>query len=191
MLQLSDNELIQLYITGQNKAFEHLLSRHQKRIFSSILLLVNDRDVANDIFQDTFIKVIDNLKKGKYNDQGKFLPWVLRIAHNLSIDHFRAIKKAKLIPNYEDSDIFATLPIFDTNKEDAIIREQTCMDINALIELLPEEQKEVVVLRHFGDLSFQEIAIITNVSINTSLGRMRYALLRLRKLMQEKNLSAA
>ena len=151
--------------------------------------MVKDEALAEDIFQDTFIKVINTLKAGKYNEEGKFLPWVTRIAHNLVIDHFRREKRTPLVSSGEDFDIFETLGHYDESIEDRMVREQTYKDLKSLIYLLPVEQKEVLIMRHFGDLSFKEIADITQVSINTALGRMRYALNNLRKMMQNKELS--
>ena len=152
-------------------------------------MLVRDPDLADDIFQDTFIKVIHTLKAGRYNEEGKFLPWVMRIAHNLVIDHFRKEKRTPLINNGDDFDIFEVLGRYDESTEDRMVRDQTHRDLKTLIHLLPSEQKEVLIMRHYGDLSFKEIADITDVSINTALGRMRYALNNLRKMMQSKELS--
>jgi RNA polymerase sigma-70 factor (ECF subfamily) len=150
--------------------------------------LVKDRELSDDIFQDTFIKVINTLRSGNYNEEGKFLSWVLRIAHNLVIDHFRSLKKMPLVHDTEEYSIFDTLPLMDDNIEDKIIIDQIHKQIRVLIEELPYDQREVVIMRHFGNMSFKEIAEVTNVSINTSLGRMRYALINLRKLIKEKDL---
>lgn len=150
--------------------------------------MVKDSYLAEDIFQDTFIKVINTLKAGKYNEEGKFLPWVIRIAHNLVIDHFRKEKRTPIIANVEGFDIFEVLNFQDESGEDRMVREQTYKDLRTMIHLLPSEQKEVLIMRHYGDLSFKEIADITNVSINTALGRMRYALNNLRKMMETKEL---
>jgi len=185
----SDQDLIHLYITGDEAGLVELIRRYQSKIYTSIYLLVKDEYLAEDIFQDTFIKVINTLKAGKYNEEGKFLPWVTRIAHNLVIDHFRREKRAPMINNGDDFDIFEVLGNYDESTEDRMVREQTHKDLKALIQLLPSEQKEVLIMRHFGDLSFKEIADITDVSINTALGRMRYALNNLRKMMQSKELS--
>ena len=151
------------------------------------MLIVKDRHLAEDIFQDTFIKVINTLKAGAYNEEGKFLPWVMRIAHNLVIDFFRKSKRMPTIENSEEYDIFETLKIFDHTIEDKIIIDQIHNDVKMLIEYLPEEQKQVLKMRHYADMSFKEIADQTNVSINTALGRMRYALINLRKLVDEKS----
>jgi RNA polymerase sigma factor (sigma-70 family) len=185
----SDQDLIHLYITGEEAGLVELIRRYQSKIYTSIYLLVKDEYLAEDIFQDTFIKVINTLKAGKYNEEGKFLPWVTRIAHNLVIDHFRREKRTPMVSGGDDFDIFEVLGHYDESTEDRMVREQTHKDLKNLIQLLPSEQKEVLIMRHFGDLSFKEIADITNVSINTALGRMRYALNNLRKMMQTKELS--
>lgn len=185
----NDQELVHLYITGQETGLEELVRRHKSKIYTSIYMLVKDQYLAEDIFQDTFIKVLNTLKAGKYNEEGKFLPWVLRIAHNLVIDYFRKEKRTPVITNGDGFDIFDVLGFYDESIEDKMIRDQTHKDLKTLIQLLPEEQKEVLIMRHYGDMSFKEIADITNVSINTALGRMRYALNNLRKMMQTKELS--
>ena len=185
----SDQDLIHLYINGNEGGLVELLRRYQSKIYTSIYLLVKDQDLAEDIFQDTFIKVINTLKAKKYNEEGKFLPWVSRIAHNLVIDHFRREKRAPMINNGDDFDIFEVLGNYDESTEDRLVREQTHRDLKKLIQMLPSEQKEVLLMRHFGDMSFKDIAEITGVSINTALGRMRYALNNLRKMMQTKELS--
>ena len=186
--ETSDQELIHLYISGNEAGLTELIRRYQSKIYTSIYLLVKDEYLAEDIFQDTFIKVINTLKAGKYNEEGKFLPWVARIAHNLVIDHFRREKRTPLVSNGEDFDIFDVLGHYDESTEDRMIREQTYTDLNKLIHLLPSEQKEVLIMRHYGDLSFKQIADITDVSINTALGRMRYALNNLRRMMLSKEL---
>ena len=185
----SDQDLIHLYVAGDEAGLVELLRRYQAKIYTSIYLLVKDEYLAEDIFQDAFIKVINTLRAGKYNEEGKFLPWVTRIAHNLVIDHFRREKRAPMINNGDDFDIFEVLGNYDESTEDRLVREQTHKDLKALIHLLPSEQKEVLIMRHFGDMSFKEIADVTEVSINTALGRMRYALNNLRKMMQSKELS--
>jgi RNA polymerase sigma factor (sigma-70 family) len=185
----SDQDLIHLYVNGNEGGLVELLRRYQSKIYTSIYLLVKDSDLAEDIFQDTFIKVINTLKAKKYNEEGKFLPWVSRIAHNLVIDHFRREKRAPMINNGDDFDIFEVLGNYDESMEDRLVREQTHKDLKNLIQKLPAEQKEVLLMRHFGDMSFKDIADITGVSINTALGRMRYALNNLRKMMQSKELS--
>ena len=185
----TDQELVHLYIEGNETALAELITRHKSRIYTSIYLLVKDEYLAEDIFQDTFIKVIKTLKAGKYNEEGKFLPWVLRIGHNLVIDHFRREKRNPTITNADGFDIFDVLGIYDESIEDKMVKEQTYDDLKALIHLLPSEQKEVLIMRHYGDLSFKEIADLTQVSINTALGRMRYALNNLRKMMTSKELT--
>lgn len=184
--QTTDNDLVLGYIQGHESNLEVLLKRHQHKIFGYIYNLCKNRDLCDDIFQETFVKVIHTLKAGKYNEEGKFLPWVMRIAHNLVIDHFR--KKAKMPraeSKNEDFDIFSTLKISDKNYEDELIDGQILDSVKKLIEFLPDEQKDVVLMRHYEELSFKEIADKTGVSINTALGRMRYALINLRKLIEE------
>lgn len=186
---LDDQELVIDYIRGNEASFEVLINRHRAKVYSYIVLMVKDQTIAEDIFQDTFIKVIKTLKSGKYTEEGKFLPWVMRISHNLIIDHFR---KAKRMPafesNDEEFDIFDLIRIPDKSAEDVMIRNQINMDVRKLIEQLPKEQKEVLFMRHYADMSFNEIAEQTQVSINTALGRMRYALINLRKLIEKHNL---
>lgn len=186
--QLNDQELVNLYAAGDESCLEVLVLRHKKRIFSYIMMVVRDRHLAEDIFQDTFIKVIATLKKGSYNDEGKFLPWVLRIAHNLIIDHYRRLKRMPVVDGGEDFDIFAVLTLRQGNIEDRMVKNQLRGDLRRMIEQLPREQREVLVMRHFLDMSFKEIADTTSVSINTALGRMRYALINLRKMAEEKDI---
>lgn len=185
----SDQDLIHLYILGQESCLEELIRRYKSKIYTSIYLLVKDTYLAEDIFQDTFIKVINTLKAGKYNEEGKFLPWVMRIAHNLVIDYFRREKRTPLVTNVDGFDIFDVLHFNEESMEDKMVREQTHKDLKGLIHLLPSEQKEVLIMRHYGELSFKEIADITGVSINTALGRMRYALNNLRKMITTKELT--
>jgi len=179
----TDQHLINLYLKGNEKSLSILITRYKSKIYTSIYLLVKDEYLAEDIFQDTFIKVINTLRAGKYNEEGKFLPWVLCIGHNLVIDHFRKEKRSPTIVNSEGFDIFDVLGIHDENMEEKMIKEQTYTDLKSLIHLLPDEQKEVLIMRHYGELSFKEIAELTDVSINTALGRMRYALNNLRKML--------
>jgi len=188
MYDLSDQQLVNLYIKGKESALEILVCRHQERLYNYIFHLVKEQALAEDIYQDTFFKVINTLKKGNYNEEGKFLPWVLRIAHNLVIDHFRKNKRMPVIDGGEDFDIFSVLPLKEENIEDKIIVDQIHHDVRKLINLLPDDQKEVLLMRHYQDLSFKEIADLTSVSINTALGRMRYALINLRKVIQEKEI---
>lgn len=188
-LQLNtDQELIRTFIEGNQSGLEELMRRYKSKIYTSIYLLVKDSYLAEDIFQDTFIKVINTLKAGKYNEEGKFLPWVMRISHNLVIDHFRKEKRTPVITNVDGFDIFEVLQFHDESAELKIVREQSHRDLKRMIQLLPCEQKEVLIMRHYGELSFKEIADITGVSINTALGRMRYALNNLRKMMSNKEL---
>ena len=183
-----DSVLVSDYIKGDEKALEVLIVRHKQRIYSFIYSKVYDRDVTEDVFQDTFIKVINTLRKGKYNEEGKFLPWVMRIAHNLVIDHFRKNSRMPKFRNTAEFDIFSVLSDGTLNAETQLINDQIHNDVKELIKELPEDQKEVLVMRLYKDMSFKEISEITNVSINTALGRMRYALINLRKLVDEKNI---
>jgi len=185
---VSDQELINLYLAGNHSSIETLIRRYKRKLFTYIFLNVKDRHLAEDLFQDTFIKVINTLRTGNYNDEGKFLPWVMRIAHNLIIDHYRKSNRIPVIENDNEYDIFNTIKIYDDCVEDKLITEQIHKDVKKLLDLLPDEQREVIVMRHFGDMSFKEIAEQTNVSINTALGRMRYALINLRRLVKEKEI---
>lgn len=187
--QYSDQELVKLYLTGNETVLEELLKRHKSKIYTSIYLLVKDQYLAEDIFQDAFIKVINTLRSGRYNEEGKFLPWVMRIAHNLVIDYFRREKRAPVITSADGTDVFNLLQFHEESAEDKMLREQTHLDLRAMIQLLPDDQKEVLIMRHYADLSFKEIADLTDVSINTALGRMRYALNNLRKMMKVKEVS--
>ena len=185
----NDRELIYLYMNGNDAAFECLLNRHKGKIFTSIYMFVKDNDLANDIFQETFIKIIDTIRSGRYNDEGKFLQWALRISYNLCVDLFRKNKRKPTISGSDDFDIFDTVSIAEECEESKIIRNQTHDKIRQLVNFLPQEQREVIMLRHYADLSFKEISELTNVSINTALGRMRYALINIRKMMMEKQIS--
>lgn len=185
---LNDQELVVRYREGDEQSLKELITRHQRKIFTSIYLLVKDRDLAEDIYQDTFIKVINTLRSGNYNEEGKFLSWVMRIGHNLVIDHFRRQQKMPMVHDTEDYSIFDFIPLADENVEDKIISGQIQDTVRRMIEELPDDQREVVIMRHYGNMSFKEIAEATNVSINTSLGRMRYALINLRKLIADKQL---
>jgi RNA polymerase sigma-70 factor (ECF subfamily) len=185
----TDQELVQRFLGGDNTSIEALINRHKNKVYTYIILTVRNQQLAEDIFQDTFIKVIKSLHEGKYRDDGKFLSWVIRIAHNLIIDHFRKEKQINTMPRKDyEADIFNTRKFSDGNVEDHIIREQITNDVRSLINELPDDQKQVILLRHYGGLSFKEIAEQTNVSINTALGRMRYALINLRKIIKEKNI---
>lgn len=185
---ISDKELIIKYLEGNQTSLEQLIHRHKNRVYAYILMVVKDKQLADDIFQDTFIKVINTIRSGSYKEEGKFIQWVMRIAHNLIIDHFRKSKRIPVVDNDGDGfDIFDLLPLLDDSIEDSLVTEQIHRDVRKLIEYLPPEQKEVLYMRHYSDMSFKDIAEITNVSINTALGRMRYALINLRKLVKEKN----
>jgi len=185
---LSDQQLILNYLDGSDKSFEILLLRHKQRIYTQIYLFVKDHDLAEDIFQEVFIKIIDTLRKGKYNHEGKFLQWAMRIAYNLCVDHFRRSKRRTKVSASETFDIFDVLEVKDDNMETTMIKSQTYSKIRELVDMLPEEQREVVILRHYADMSFKEIAALTRVSINTALGRMRYALINIRKLIEENHI---
>jgi RNA polymerase sigma factor (sigma-70 family) len=188
--RMSDQDLIQQYLSGNNIAIEKLINRHRTKVFTYIVLVVKNQQLAEDIFQDTFIKVIRSLVDGKYKDNGRFVSWVIRIAHNLIIDHFRKEKQINTLSNDDyEADIFNSKKFSDQNIEDLMIRDQITSDVRQLIDELPDEQKQVILLRHYGGLSFKEIADQTDVSINTALGRMRYALINLRKLLARKNIS--
>ncbi len=183
-----DKELISSYLDGNQVSLEKLIHRHKNRVFAYILMVVKDKQLADDIFQDTFIKVINTIRSGAYNEEGKFIQWVMRIAHNLIIDFFRKSKRIPVVENdNDDFDIFDTISFTDPSVEDQMITDQIHADVRKLIELLPPEQKEVLFMRHYSEMSFKDIAEQTDVSINTALGRMRYALINLRKLIKEKD----
>jgi RNA polymerase sigma factor (sigma-70 family) len=187
--ELQDQELVSLYIQGNESCLEDLITRHKKRVFSYIMMIVRDRHLAEDVFQDTFIKVIQTLKRGTYNDEGKFLPWVLRIAHNLIIDHFRRVKRMPVVNGGNDFDIFSILTLSQVNAEDKLTKRQIRSDVRKAIENLPIEQREVLIMRYYIDMSFKEIADTTNCSINTALGRMRYALINLKKMLEKQDIA--
>lgn len=186
--KLTDQELIMCYLNGEEKAFEVLLNRHKNKIYTSIYLFTKDRSLADDIFQEVFIRIIDTLRKGKYNHEGKFLQWAMRISYNLCVDYFRRGKRRPIVSPGDDFDIFDVLKQPELNAEEAIMRSQTHDKVRQLVDHLPEEQREVVILRHYADMSFKEIAGLTQVSINTALGRMRYALINIRKMVEEKQI---
>ena len=185
---LSDQELVKNYLNGNNASFEILLTRHKSRVFAFIMSKIKNRDLSEDIFQDTFIKVINSLQKGKYNEEGKFLPWMMRIAHNLMIDHFRKEAKMRKVRPTAEFDIFDVLDDGNKNQEEVMMQTQVHADLKVLIEQLPKDQKEVLRMRYFEDLSFKQISDLTETSINTALGRMRYALINLRKLAEKKHI---
>lgn len=186
----TDYELISSFIKGDEKSIEILILRHKSKVYSYINLYIRNRDLADDIFQETFLKVVQSLRSGKYQDDGRFLSWVMRIAHNLIIDHFRHEKQLGLVLNEDyEADLFNSRKLADENIEDSIVRRQVLRDVRKLIGNLPDDQREVVIMRHYAGMSFKEIADMTGVSINTALGRMRYALINMRKLMVEKNIT--
>ena len=182
---ITDSTLVSDYIQGKEAALEVLIKRHKQRLYSFIYSKIQDKDITEDVFQDTFIKVIRTLKRGNYNEEGKFLPWVMRIAHNLVIDHFRKTNRMPTFKNTDEFDIFSVLGDGNLNAEKKIIQEQIYNDVRELVKELPEEQKEVLVMRMYKDMSFKEISENTGVSINTALGRMRYALINMRKLIDK------
>lgn len=182
-IQLTDDQLVTLYLNGNTKAFDTLLSRYQDKLYSYINFVVRNRDLANDIFQDTFVKAIVTLQKGSYSGSGKFGAWLTRIAHNLIIDYFRQDKNENTVSNdAQEYDLLNNASLAESNIEDSMINEQTLADVRRLVDALPDNQREVVIMRYYQDLSFKEIADITGVSINTALGRMRYALINIRKM---------
>lgn len=187
--KLSDYELINSFNAGNVNAFEALVLRHKEKLYTSIYFLVKDKYLAEDIFQDVFIRIIDTIKGGRYTEEGKFLPWAMRIAHNLCVDYFRKVKRTPTIKNSEDQDIFEVLNFTEESAEDKMIKRQSHNRVRDMLDQLPEDQREVIILRHYADMSFKEIAQITNCSINTALGRMRYGLINLRKMMVAKQIS--
>ncbi len=184
---LNDKELVKSYMAGNELALAELLRRHKQKIYTSIFLFVKNDVQAEDIFQDTFVKIIESLKRGKYYEDGKFLPWAMRIAYNLCIDHYRKNKRTPTVTTSDGYDIFSVLKFSEDNGEERMIKNQAREKVRKLVDDLPREQREVVILRHYADMSFKEIAEMTNVSINTALGRMRYALINMRKMIEEKN----
>lgn len=189
IIQLSDSALVSLYIAGNENAFELLVNRHKNRVYTTILLIVKNTDTAEDLVQDTFIKAIHTMKGGRYNEEGKFSSWICRIAHNLAIDYFRKEKRSPMINIEDGSNIFNHLTFSEESIESLQIKEETHERLRELIQQLPEAQKEVLIMRHYADMSFQEIAEATGVSINTALGRMRYALINLRKKLTDSNIA--
>ena len=187
--QATDTQLVQAFQQGNGQALEVLVNRYKDKIYSSILFLVKDKYLAEDLFQDVFIKVIDTIRNNRYTEEGKFLPWALRIAHNLCVDHFRKVKRSPAIKTSDDRDIFEVLNMSNESPETKMMQGQSHDRVRRLVDMLPEEQREVIVLRHYADLSFKEIADLTSCSINTALGRMRYGLINLRKMMTEKQIA--
>ena len=183
---VSERELIKSYLNGSHKSLQILINRHKSRLFAYIFMLVKNKQLADDIFQDTFLKVINTLKSGKYNDEGKFIQWTMRIAHNLVIDHFRKQKKQTFVESYNpEQNIFDSIRLTDPSVEERLVTDQIHTEVKSLLEYLPDEQKEVLYMRCYAGLSFKEIADQTEVSINTALGRMRYALINLRKMIED------
>jgi len=187
--QKTDHELIHLFRDGDLHALEALILRHKDKLYTSILFLVKDKYLAEDIFQDVLIKVIDTIRGGRYTEEGKFLPWAMRIAHNLCVDHFRKVKRTPAIKTSDDRDIFEVLNFTEEGADVKMMKRQSHDRVRQMLDMLPEDQREVIILRHYADLSFKEIASLTNCSINTALGRMRYGLINLRKMMTEKRIA--
>lgn len=185
----TDNELINLFGEGNFDALEALVLRHKDKLYTSILFLVKDKYLAEDIFQDVFIRIIDTLRGGRYTEEGKFLPWAMRIAHNLCVDHFRKVKRTPTIKTGDNKDIFEVLNFTEDGVDTRMMKKQSHDRVREMLDRLPEDQREVIILRHYADMSFKEIASMTNCSINTALGRMRYGLINLRKMMVQKQIA--
>ncbi len=189
LTNLPDQQLIHLFMGGDASALEILIVRHKDKIYTSIFLLVKDKYLAEDIFQDVFIRVIDTIRSGRYTEEGKFLPWAMRIAHNLCVDHFRKVKRTPAIKTGDDRDIFEVINFSEDGVDRRMMQRQSHDRVREMLDRLPEDQREVIILRHYAELSFKEIAALTDCSINTALGRMRYGLINLRKMMQEKQIA--
>ena len=187
--QKTDHELIHQFRDGDLHALEALILRHKDKLYTSILFLVKDKYLAEDIFQDVLIKVIETIRGGRYTEEGKFLPWAMRIAHNLCVDHFRKVKRTPAIKTSDDRDIFEVINFTEEGADTKMMKRQSHDRVRQMLDLLPEDQREVIILRHYADLSFKEIASLTDCSINTALGRMRYGLINLRKMMTEKKIA--
>ena len=187
--KLADLDLIRLFCDGNQQAMEVLVLRHKDKLYTSIYFLVKDKYLAEDIFQDVFIKIIDTVRAGRYTEEGKFLPWAMRIAHNCCVDHFRKVKRTPVIRNGENQDVFELISFTEENAETAMIKQQQYDRVQQLLFNLPEDQREVIILRHYADMSFKDIAQLTNCSINTALGRMRYGLINLRKMMTQRQIA--
>lgn len=185
----TDHELIQDFQDGDLCALETLVLRHKDKMYTSILFLVKDKYLAEDIFQDVLIKIIDTIRSGRYTEEGKFLPWAMRIAHNLCVDHFRKVKRTPAIKTSDDRDIFEVINFTEDGADQKMMKRQSHDRVRQMLDLLPEDQREVIILRHYADMSFKEIASLTNCSINTALGRMRYGLINLRKMMMQKKIA--
>ena len=189
LIQLSDQELLHLYLGGDSTAFSTLVLRYKSKLYTSIYLLLKDKYLAEDMFQDVFIRVIDKLKKGLYKEEGKFLPWVMRIAHNMCLDHFRKVKRLPNMKMSDDSDFFEQLDISTPGSDTRMMTAETTTQVREILDMLPDEQREIIILRHYADLTFKEIAALKHISINTALGRMRYGLINLRKTIEEKQVA--
>ncbi len=189
LTNLPDQQLIHLFMGGDASALEVLIVRHKEKIYTSIFLLVKDKYLAEDIFQDVFIRVIDTIRSGRYTEEGKFLPWAMRIAHNLCVDHFRKVKRTPAIKMGDDRDIFEVINFSEDGVDRRMMQRQSHDRVREMLDRLPEDQREVIILRHYAELSFKEIAAMTDCSINTALGRMRYGLINLRKMMQEQQIA--
>jgi len=185
----TDHELITDFQDGDLYALETLVLRHKEKMYTSILFLVKDKYLAEDIFQDVLIKIIDTIRGGRYTEEGKFLPWAMRIAHNLCVDHFRKVKRTPAIKTSDDRDIFEVINFTEDGADQKMMKRQSYDRVRQMLDLLPDDQREVIILRHYADLSFKEIAALTNCSINTALGRMRYGLINLRKMMLQKKIA--
>ncbi|MBO9631981.1 MAG: sigma-70 family RNA polymerase sigma factor [Chitinophagaceae bacterium] len=185
----TDHELIQDFQDGDLYALETLVLRHKDKMYTSILFLVKDKYLAEDIFQDVLIKIIDTIRSGRYTEEGKFLPWAMRIAHNLCVDHFRKVKRTPAIKTSDDRDIFEVINFTEDGADQKMMKRQSYDRVRQMLDLLPDDQREVIILRHYADMSFKEIASLTNCSINTALGRMRYGLINLRKMMMQKKIA--
>ena len=186
--KLTDNDLINLFVAGNVNALEVLVLRHKDKLYTSILFLVKDKYLAEDIFQDVFIRIIDTMRSGRYTEEGKFLPWAMRIAHNLCVDHFRKVKRTPTIRTGENHDIFEVLNFTEDSAEDKMMKKQSHNRVKDMLDQLPEDQREVIILRHYADMSFKEIASVTNCSINTALGRMHYAIIKMREMVKNNEL---
>ena len=189
LINLTDQQLVHLYLDGNTNALETLVTRYKDRIYTCIYLLVKDKYMAEDLFQDVFIRIIDTLNGGRYTEEGKFLPWALRIAHNMCVDHFRKVKRSPSIKTSDDRDIFEVLTFSEPSAETKMMQTQSHERVRKMIDMLPADQREVMILRHYADLSFKEIADLTKCSINTALGRMRYGLINMRRMMTEKQIA--
>ena len=189
LTQLSDQELVSLYLGGDSSAFSTLVLRYKSKLYTSIYLLLKDKYLAEDMFQDVFIRVIDKLKNGLYKEEGKFLPWILRIAHNMCLDHFRKVKRSPVMKTSDDSDVFEQIDCSEPGSDSSMMAAETNHQVREMLDMLPDEQREIIIMRHYADLTFKEIAALKNISINTALGRMRYGLINLRKTLAEKQVA--